>query len=80
MSRSRRWFRLPGDGEAEQLCRQGLRPAEIERALNGGAGLDYLAKRWRMTARDMAGLAVYYGVIDEDEADAVVRRIYDVDV
>lgn len=69
-------FRLPCDGEAVELCRLGMTPAKIERTLQGGAGLDYLAKKWQMTASKAAGLAVHYGIWKPAEANAKLRRIY----
>lgn len=64
-------FRPVSESEAVQFCRLGLTPARIERTL-AGAGLDFLAKKWAMTPARAAGLAVYYGILAESEAN---RRV-----
>ena len=69
--------RIPDAERAVELCRQGLRPREIDRAINGGAGLDYLAKRWKMPYSEMVGLAVYYGIVSAPQGHALARRFYE---
>jgi hypothetical protein len=72
----RHLFRVPCEAEVIELYRLGLSPAVIERTLVGGAGLDYLAKKWQMTASSTAGLAVYYGIWKPTQADARLRELY----
>lgn len=72
----RHLFRPPSETEAIQLYQSGMTPASIERTLVGGAGLDYLAKKWQMTAARAAGIAVYYGIWTPDQADAKLREVY----
>jgi hypothetical protein len=72
----RHLFRVPNENDAIILCKAGLTPRQMERHLDG-AGLDYAGRKWKITTSLAAGLAVYYGLLTEDEADAAMRRLYE---
>jgi hypothetical protein len=76
IDKRRHLFRRCAAAEAIDAYRRGLTPAAIERTLIGGAGVEYLGRKWQMTSADAAGLAVYYGIWTPAEADAKLKEIY----
>lgn len=71
---------VPSEARAIELCRAGLTPRELDRHLSG-AGIDYVAKKWRMDSTSEAiGLAVYYGLMTEKQASAKYLEVYGADI
>lgn len=61
--------------EAITMCRKGLTPGAVERGLSG-AGLDYLRAKFTTPAAKIAGLAVYYGIITQGQANDRLQDLY----